>query len=227
MAARNPTAATGGADPVPLADARRDAPQAFAAELLRAVIPADYATAADKDPAVQRAIARRTWTGSWPLVTTVVDLDVDADDVAQEALARLAATLDGLRMLGVESAAVEGTPVGLVIALEVCPNPGFDPAALEVQILQLLRPGTDESPGLFHHSRMLLGASVYLSSVLAAVAELPGVDAVEPTDARRLSEPQGTVHDVIVVAPDEVAVLDDDPSQPERGRLDIAVKGVE
>ena len=114
-----------------------------------------------------------------------------------------------------------------MIALEVCPSPGFDPAALQVQILQLLRPGTDASPGLFHHSRMLLGASVYLSSVLAAVAELPGVDAVEPTDARRLSEPPGTVHDVIAVAPDEIAVLDDDPSRPERGRLDVTVKGVE
>jgi hypothetical protein len=160
-------------------------------------------------------------------VTTVVDLELDADDVAEEALARISASLDGLRMLGVESAAMEGTPVGLAIALEVCPSPGFDPARLQVQILQLLRPGTDESPGLFHHSRMLLGASVYLSSVLAAVAELPGVDAVEPTDARRLSEPQGTVHDVIVVAPDEVAVLDDDPARPERGRLAVTVKGVE
>lgn len=227
VAARNPAAATGGADAVSLADARRDAPQAFAAELLRAVIPADYATAADKDPAVQRSIARRTWTGSWPLMTTVVDLEVQDDDVAQEALTRLGASLDGLRMLGIESAVVEGTPVGLAIALEVCPSPGFDPAALQVQILQLLRPGTDASPGLFHHSRMLLGASVYLSSVLAAVAELPGVDAVEPTDARRLSEPKGTVHDVIVVAPDEVAVLDDDPSRPERGRLDVKVEGVE
>ena len=225
--ARNPAAATGGADPVALADARRDAPQAFAAELLRAVIPADYASAADKDSAVQRAIARRTWTGSWPLMTTVVDLEVENDDVAQEALTRLGSTLDGLRMLGVESAVVEGTPVGLAIALEVCPSPGFDPAALQVRILQLLRPGTDASPGLFHRSRMLLGASVYLSSVLAAVAELPGVDAVEPTDARRLSEPKGTVHDVIEVAPDEVAVLDDDPSRPERGRLDVKVEGVE
>jgi len=223
--ARNPAAATGGADPVPAADARRDAPQAFAAELLRAVIPADYATAADGDPTVQRATSRRTWTGSWPLITTAVDLDVTADDVAQEALTRLTTTLDGLRMLGVEQAVVEGTPVGLAIALEVCPTPGFDPAALEVEILQRLRPGSDASPGLFHHSRMLLGASVYLSSVLAAVAELAGVDAVEPTDARRLSEPKGTVHDVIVVAPDEVAVLDDDPSRPERGRLDVTVKG--
>jgi hypothetical protein len=72
---------------------------------------------------------------------------------------------------------------------------------------------------------MLLGASVYLSSVLAAVAGLPGVDAVEATQARRLSDPVGTVLDVIDVASDEVAVLDDDPAEPERGRLDVVVKG--
>ena len=81
-------------------------------------------------------------------------------------------------------------------------------------------------PGLFHHSRMLLGASVYLSvGARRRGRRCPGVDAVEPTEARRLSEPAGTVHDVIVVAPDEVAVLDDDPARPERGRLDITVKG--
>ncbi|MFN2627081.1 MAG: hypothetical protein ABR569_00405 [Gaiellaceae bacterium] len=223
--ARNPAAAAGGLDGVTLAEARRDAPEAFAAELRRAVIPADYAAAAAADPAVQRAVARRHWSGSWPLTTTVVDLDVDADDVAQQALARLEATLDGLRMVGGESAVVPGSPVGLVISLEVCALPGFDTMRLRVAILQVLRPGSDASPGLFHHSRMLLGAAVYLSSVLAAVAELPGVDAVDATQARRLSEPAGTVHDVIVVADDEVAVLDDDAARPERGRLDIVVKG--
>ena len=223
--ARNPAAATGGLERTPLAVARRDAPEAFAAEPRRAVIPADYAAAADTDAAVQRAVARRQWSGSWPLMTTVVDLDVDADDVAREALDRIAATLDGLRMLGVEPAVVEGTPVGLVLSLEVCASPGFDPELLRIRVLQLLRPGGDASPGLFHHSRMLLGASVYLSSVLAAVAALPGVDAVEATQARRLSEPAGTVHEVITVAPDEVAVLDDDAAQPDRGRLDVVVKG--
>ena len=225
MTARNPAAATGGLDATPLAAARRDAPEAFAAELRRAVIPADYAVAATEDIAVRRAIARRSWSGSWPLMTTVVDLDVDADDVAQQALARIATTLDGLRMLGIESAVIPGTPVGLVISLEVCAKPGFDPERLRIAILQVLRPGTDASPGVFNHSRLLLGASVYLSSVLAAVAALPGVDAVEATQARRLSEPVGTVHEVITVANDEVAVLDDDAAQPERGRLDVVVKG--
>jgi hypothetical protein len=225
VAARNPAAATGGLDGTTLAVARRDAPEEFAAEPRRAVIPADYAAAAAADPAVKRAIAHRRWSGSWPLMATVVDLDVDADDVAQQALTQIGTTLDGLRMLGIESAVIPGTPIGLVISLEVCAMPGFDPARLRIAILQLLRPGSDASPGLFHHSRMLLGASVYLSSVLAAVADLPGVDAVEATQARRLSEPVGTVHEVIAVADDEVAVLDDDPAQPERGRLDIVVKG--
>ena len=95
IAARNPTAATGGVDRMPLAVARRDAPEAFAAAPKRAVIPADYAAAADEEPIVTRAVARRTWSGSWPLITTVVDLDVDSDEAEQEALAALAATLDG------------------------------------------------------------------------------------------------------------------------------------
>ena len=92
-------------------------------------------------------------------------------------------------------------------------------------VLRLLRPGTDAQPGLFHPSHLELGAAVYVSAVVAAVAALPGVDAVEPQEARRLSDPPGTVRDVITVAPDEVAVLDDDPAQPGRGRLDIVVRG--
>jgi len=223
--ARNPTAAWGGADPTPLDVARRDAPEAFAAQPRRAVIAADYAAAAEQHAEVRRAVARAAWSGSWPVMTSVVDLGADSEDGVTEALGRITVALDGLRMLGTESAVVTGAPVGLVIALDVCAMPGFDPEQLRITILRLLRPGSDASPGLFHHTRMLLGAAVYLSSVLAAVAALPGVDAVEATEARRLSDPKGTLLDVIRVAPNEVAVLDDDPARPERGRLDVVVEG--
>ena len=54
---------------------------------------------------------------------------------------------------------------------------------------------------------------------------MPGVDAVEALEARRLDEPPGTVQQVIAFAPDEVGVLDDDPARPERGRLDVTVRG--
>jgi hypothetical protein len=214
----------GGADPTPLDVVRRDAPEAFAVEPRRAVLPADHAEAAAADPAVQRAMAQRTWSGSWPTIETVVDLEV-AGKAADDARARLQAHLDDMRMLGTEVAVVSGRAVGLLVALEACLRPGFDPERVRADILRLLRPGTDESPGLFHPSRLALGSSVYVSGVVAAVAALPSVDAVEVLEARRLSDPPGTFHAVLTFAPDEVAVLDDDSAQPDRGLLDIRVKG--
>jgi predicted phage baseplate assembly protein len=221
---RNPVAASGGVDPMPLDDVRRDAPEAFAADPRRAVLPADHAAAVATDPLVERAIAQRAWAGSWPVIATVVDPKVDGS-AADDARAGLQALLDDLRMLGTEVAVVSGTPVGLLIALEACARPGADPEQVRAQILQLLRPGTDDRPGVFHPSRLQLGAAVYLSTVIAAVAGLPSVDAVEVIEARRRSDPPHTVRDVITFAADEVAVLDDDPARPERGRLDVTVKG--
>jgi len=221
---RNPAPATGGADRTPLDDVRRDAPEAFAVDLRRAVIPADYAAEARRSSLVERATAARSWSGSWPVMTTVVDL-VDPDAGVPEAEAELQALLDDVRMLGIEAAVRAGTPIGLFVALEVCVGPGSDPEEVRLLVLQRLRPGSDESPGLFHPSRLELGGAVYLSAVVAAAAAVPGVDAVEVREARRLSEAPGTLHQVIALAADEVAALDDDPARPERGRLDVRVRG--
>ena len=225
LRARNPAPATGGADPMPLEVARRDAPEAFAAEPRRAVLPLDHAAMASRDPLVERAMARRGWSGSWPVIATVVDLRVQEPAAAAAARGGLAALLDDVRMLGTEAAVIEGTAVGLLVALEVCARPGADPESVRRDALALLRPGSAERPGLFHPSRLALGAAVYPSAVQAAVAGLPAVDAVEVTEARRLSEPPGTVHTVLAFAPDEVPVLDDDPARPERGRLVVLVRG--
>jgi hypothetical protein len=223
VAARNPAAATGGRDAVPLDVVRRDAPEAFAARPLRAVLPADHAAAAAQEPGVQRAVSARAWSGSWPMVRTVVDLLTDRP--APDRLDRISATLDDLRLLGTEVAVVSGTPIGLVIGLEVCATPGADAADVRRRILLALRPGTDARRGLFHPSRLALGQAVYLSATLATAAAIPGVDAVDIREARRIGEPAGTVHQVIEVGPAEVAVLDDDPARPQRGRLDVVVRG--
>jgi len=221
---RNPAPARGGSDRMPLDAARRDAPEAFAAEGRRAVLPADHAAAAAASALVQRAMARRTWSGSWPLVTTVVDLTVSGD-AAAEARAGLQSMLDELRMIGLEAAVVDGSPIGLLLVLDVCVLPGAEAEAVRGEILRALRPGSDERPGVFHPTRLLLGTEIYLSTVLAAVAAVPGVDAVEALESRRLDEPPGTLRQVIAFAPDEIAVLDDDPARPERGRLDVHVRG--
>ncbi|MGI8806767.1 MAG: hypothetical protein ACR2KK_02725 [Acidimicrobiales bacterium] len=227
VGARNPVPAGQGADPDHLDDVRRDAPEAFAAVSRRAVLPADHATTAAEDPVVARALARRVFAGSWPLITTIVDLqlpDVAASNPSA-ALAGVQARIEMRRMVGVEAAVVEGASVPLLLGLEVCVRPGVDPEVVRRQILVLLRPGGDGRPGLFHPARLQLGGAVYVSAVLAAVAALPAVDAVEVREARTLREPPGTVREVIVVGPGEVAVLDDDPARPDRGRLDVRVRG--
>jgi hypothetical protein len=223
VVARNLVAAAGGRDAATLEVVRRDAPEAFAAEPRRAVLAADYAVAAAAEPGVQRAATRREWSGSWPLMRTAVDLLDDPGGAT--GLGRLLLALDNVRMLGTEAAVVPAIPAGLLVGLELCALPGVDPAALQQRVLGVLRPGTATRPGLFHPDRMQLGAPVYLSAVLAVVAGLPGVDAVEVREARRLSDPPGTVSSVIRVGPDELAVLDDDPARPERGRLDVRVRG--
>jgi len=222
---RNPADARGGADPTPLATVRRDAPEAFAAQPRRAVLAADHATAVSATPLVERAMAQRAWSGSWPLVSTVVDLTVDGLGAQAQAESELQALLEDLRMLGTEVAVVAGTPVGLLVALDVCVRPGNDPERARREILALLRPGSEEQPGAFHASRLVLGAAIYMSAIVATVAAMPSVDAVQVREARRLSDPPGTVHDVISFGLDEVGVLDDDQSRPERGRLDIQVRG--
>jgi len=45
------------------------------------------------------------------------------------------------------------------------------------------------------------------------------------TEARRLSDPPGTLHTVLVMGPAEVAVCDDDPNAPDRGRIQLTVEG--
>ena len=78
VAAWNPVPAAGGTDPELIEQVRQLAPSAFRQQL-RAVTSADYAAVADRNPGVQRSVARRRWTGSW------YAQEVTADPVAARA----------------------------------------------------------------------------------------------------------------------------------------------
>nr|MBA2560619.1 hypothetical protein [Propionibacteriales bacterium] len=219
---RNPEAAVGGADPEPLDRVRLRAPQAFISTSERAVLPADHAAAARRLHGIDRASATREWTGAWPLIYTVVD--ATGDDPAADLQAGHV-RLDRIRMIGQESAVDLGQAIGLLIGLEVCLTPGTEAEAVRRQILARLRPGTDEAPGLFHPDNMRLGGTIYTSAVVAAAAAISGVDAVEVVAARRLAEAETAFHRVLTFAANEIPVLDDDVARPERGRLDITLRG--
>lgn len=225
VGARNPRRATGGADPEPLDDVRRQAPDAFAAELRRAVLPADHAAVAAGRASVQQAATRRSWSGSWPVLTTAVDLLLEPGLLADREMAAVVADLDAVRMVGTEVAVAAGRPVGIQVGLDVCVRPGGDAARVRVGILGALRPGTRDRPGLFHPDRLTIGGRVYASAIVAAAAAVPGVDAVELTTFRRLGDPHGTPRERLDVADDEVVVCDDDPARPDRGRIDLHLRG--
>jgi hypothetical protein len=231
VTARNITPGTGGAAAMSLDEVRRDAPQAYSAVPRRAVLIGDLAPFAAEVPTVLRAAARRSWSGSWPVGLVAYEpvsggREGDADPAAAAELqAHVQSALDAVRMAGTEVMSVTATPVGILIALTVCLYPGSDSDAARAAILASLRPGTPDAPGLFAPGSFPMGTDVYLSTVVATVAALPQVDAVAVTEARRLSEPPGALDAVLVMGPAEVAVCDDDPGAPDRGRILLTVEG--
>jgi hypothetical protein len=231
VTARNITPGAGGAAATPLEDVRRDAPQAYSAAPRRAVLISDLPAFAAGVPTVLRATARRSWSGSWPVgIIAYESVPGDKGEAAEPAAVmqvqtQVQSALNAARMVGTEVVTVVATPIGILIALTVCLYPGSDPDAARAAILASLRPGTPDAPGLFAPGSFRMGTNVYLSTVVAAVAALPHVDAVAVTEARRLSEPPGTLDSVLVMGPAEVAVCDDDPNAPDRGRIQLTVEG--
>ena len=221
VVARNITPGTGGSAAMPLDDVRRDAPQAYSAVPRRAVLISDLPPFAAGVPGVLRASASRSWSGSWPVGVVAYEPAPGGQDPGTQ----VQAALDAVRMAGTEVTSLLAIPVGILIALTVCLYPGSDPVAARAAILASLRPGTPAAPGLFAPGAFPMGTSVYLSTVVATVAVLPYVDAVAVTEARRLSDPAGTLDAVLVMGPAEVAVCDDDPSAPDRGRIVLTVEG--
>lgn len=221
VTARNLTPGTGGDPAMPLETARRDAPQAYAVVGRRAVLVPDLPPFAAAAPGAARAAAQRSWSGSWPVGLVAVEPEVEGDDAAvTETVGR---ALDAVRMAGTETVALPATPVGLLVGLLVCLTPSADTAATRQRILARLRPG--RSDAVFDPAALSLGVAVHTSAVVAAVAAVAGVDAVRVTEARRLSDPPGTLESVLVVGPSELPVCDDDPAAPDRGRIELTLEG--
>jgi hypothetical protein len=221
VTARNVTPGSGGEAATPLDVVRRDAPQAYAAVPRRAVLVADLPPFATAVAGVQRAAARRDWSGSWPVGVVAVETPTDQADPEVEAAVET--VMEAVRMAGTEVVTLPATPIGLLIAITVCLTPTTDAAMARLRILAALRPGR---PGaVFDPEGHGLGRALYLSVVVAAVAAVPGVDAVRITEARRISDPVGQNDAVILMGPAELAVCDDDAAFPERGRIDLSVEG--
>jgi hypothetical protein len=227
----NPLPAVGGAEPESAQEIRLSAPLAFQVQE-RAVTDADYAAIAQRHPEVQRAVATRHFTGSWYTVFVTLDrlggLPVD-DAFKQDVLT----FLDRFRMAGYDLEVEGAVLVPLDIRLTVCVQPGFFRADVKAALLAALSAGTlsDGTRGFFHPDNFTFGQDVFLSQLLAAALAVPGVLSIDTQSGPLVFQRLGRVasdeiaRGVVRMNRLEIAQLDNDPNQPERGRLQLVMQG--
>jgi hypothetical protein len=223
---RNPLPAAGGLDPQPITEARLYTPQAFRRQE-RAVTTHDYGTMMEREPRVQRAVATRRWTGSW--ITMFITVDRRGSDALDPAFeTELAAFIERFRLAGHDVEIDAPRFVALDIELHVCTKPGYFAADVERRLLEVF--SADRLPsgdaGFFHPDRFTFAQPVYLSAVIAAAMQVPGVAYVTPLRFQRLG--RNAAGEIaagrIALAPLEIARLDNDPNAPENGRIRFAVE---
>jgi hypothetical protein len=233
-AVHNPLPAVGGAAPESMAEVRLYAPQAFRTQE-RAVTEADYAAVAQRHPEVQRAVATRRWTGSWYTMFLTVDrrsgLPVDA---AFEAALRL--FLERFRLAG-QDLEIDGPRfVSLDIAFIVCVEANYFRSDVKAALLETFSnadlPGGGR--GFFHPDNFTFGQPVYLSQVVAAAMQVPGVrwvdtdhDSAKPNRFQRWGQSARGEFEAgqIDLGRLEIARLDNDPNAPENGKIEFIMEG--
>jgi len=231
LAVDNPVPAVGGSEPESAQEIRLSAPLAFQVQE-RAVTDADYAAITAPHPEVQRAVATRHFTGSWYTVFVTIDrlggLPVD-DAFKQDVLT----FLDRFRMAGYDLEVEGAVLVPLDIRLTVCVQPGFFRADVKAALLAALSAVTspDGTRGFFHPDNFTFGQDVFLSQLLAAALAVPVVLSIDTQPGPLVFQRLGRVasdeiaRGAVRMNRLEIAQLDNDPNQPERGRLQLVMQG--
>jgi len=219
ISVRNPLPAFGGIDPEPIEDVRRDAPEAFQAVQYRAVTAQDYAGAAQLVPGVANAVAEFRWTGSW--LTVFVGIDpVGRADLPVGLLAAVRKQLNEYRQAGYDLDIRPPEYVPLRIDLTICISPGYFQANVLAEITAALT-------AFFTPDRFTFGQSLYLSALYAVVQDLTGVTAVHASVFHPLlrAPDHELARGEITVGAFQVLRLDNDPSLPENGVLNLNPEG--
>ncbi len=225
--ARNPLAARGGVDPEPIEQVRIHAPQAFRTQE-RAVTENDYAEVSQRHPEVQKAVATRRWTGSWHTMFITVDRkDNRPVNAGFEETLRL--FLEKYRLAGHDVEVEPPIFVPLDIEMRVCVVQGYLRGQVEEALLEKFSRQrlSDGSLGFWHPDKFTFGQPVYLSKMVAAAMEVPGVMWVEVVKFQRWGKPEmGELEDSrIVMNRLEIARVDNDPNAPENGKMEFLMEG--
>ncbi len=225
---RNPLPATGGIDPEPIEKVRLYAPQAFRNQK-RAVTASDYADVAQLYPGVRKAVATRRWTGNWYTIFITVDrqANLPVDDSFKE---KLGAFLERFR-LAAQDVAIEApifVPLDIILDVQVAEDYFANNVQQELQTFTFsnkILP--DGKLGFFHPDNFSFGQPVYLSQVITAAMQVPGVVSVNPQRFQRWGKPPQNELETgeINFGRLEIGILDNHPSAPQNGRISFEMSG--
>jgi len=223
-AVTNPLPASGGKDPELLDSVRRVAPQEFRTRQFRAVIPTDYAAAAQTLPWVQRAGTVFRWTGSWLTVFTTPD-PRGSEQILIGQRTGLIDLLNRYRMAGYESYVPDPKFVSLDLAIDLC----AEPEAFRGDVLGAVRAALSATQpgGFFRADNFTFGQALQRSAIEAAIQHAPGVAGVLCVRLRVRGRIAGFTEmpDVVTVTTDQIIRCDNDPNAPERGSISVNVIG--
>lgn len=227
IAATNPFPATGGADAQSLTSIRRLAPQAFRAVMRRAVLPQDYAAAAQTLPWVKRAGTTQRWTGSW-LTTFTTPEPVATEQAETGQRIELIQLLNRYRMAGTESYVPDPNYLSIDLAIHLCARRDVFAAQVKQAAMAALTPaGKRNSSAFFAVSRFGFGQTLYRSALEAALQAAPGVDGVTSIKYRLRDRSLDFIEmgDSVAVGASQILRCDNDPNRPGNGALILHVGG--
>ena len=144
--------------------------------------------------------------------------------------------LEQFRLAGYDVEIEAPLYVPLDIAFTVCVAPGYFRSLVKTALLDTFsaRDLADGRRGFFHPDNFTFGQPVYLSQIVAAAMGVSGVAWVDTNDIppapnhfRRWGQASHgeTAAGLISMARLEIARLQNDPSQPENGKIDFFLEG--
>ena len=225
---RNPLAAIGGTEAEPMSEAKLFAPHAFRKKLQRAVTAGDYQAIAERNRKLQRASGVLVWTGSWYEADVAID-PLGSETANPELLKEIETYLDRFRMMGHDLHLEAADYVPLLLSLEVCALPHYQPGHVKAALLEVFSnrvlPGGKR--GFFHPDNLTFGEGIYLSKIISTAQAVAGVECVRVKKFQRLFDaPNNEIaNGILALKLSEIAQLDNDPNFPERGKLEIHVSG--
>ncbi len=226
---RNPLPSHGGTDPESMEHARMHGPHAFRKKR-RAIIAEDYRELVLRDfqDEIQQARATMQWSGSNIVIAVTVDPFDGIEDI-DELLQRIRDRLYLYRRIGHCVQVQRPIYVPLDILLVVCVQSGYLRSHVQAELQELFsnRILPDGRMGFFHPDNLTFGESIYLSRIVAAAREVPGVQNVTVQKLQRygLGDQGEKDAGVLTLGPMEIPLIMNDRNRPECGQICLDMRG--